>query len=93
MGSKSMNNLLLGLCTIALIGCGGTSSNQVAFEENGDACLEENADLLKKGWSKSRLIKWCGLREEDETWHDRMVADVCAKCVECCVEVIDEEKD
>ena len=35
------------------------SYNSAAEAENGEACLEENEDLLFEGWTRSEVIRFC----------------------------------
>ena len=73
-----------------VLGCGGVSpseeSNRIAQAEDGDVCLADNVDMLAKGWTRNQLQEWC---VDPEKWHERMIADKCRDCPECCVIISD----
>ena len=59
-------------------------SNLVAQLEDGEVCFADNYDMLSKGWSDSQLDEWCN---DPSKWHERMVADKCRECPECCISI------
>ena len=78
--------LLALIVSMLIVGCPSVQKmpegNGAAYAENGDACVEENQDLLSRGWSEQQLHELC---DSGTHWGSRYIIDNCRRCNwECC---------
>ncbi len=80
-----MNKLVMIISMLAF-GCASTPTtqeeNMTAHLDDGQVCIEENYDLVEKGWSYSDIEKLCS---PDAHWGQRYIIDNCRRCEwRCC---------